>query len=131
MILAKVLRPQSTSAALDRGFTTRQIESGRDLSTACLFEQIEEWCSVVGQQSWQQRRVAEMQDVYSVQVHFPARERGVGTGVMPERPVVTKQLQDDVVPSRRYCRSCNSLQVDSLLGKQAAGDLTQRVISEP
>src|SRR5829696_4628550 len=72
-----------------------------------------------------------MKNVQSVEVHLSSCERGVGTGVMPERTIAARRLQDDAVRGRRPCCGQDALQAESLLGGQVAGDLTQRVIADP
>ena len=44
-----------------------------------------------------------MEDVHSIEVHLAAGKHRVGAGVMPERPVMIRQLQDDAVRSRCSC----------------------------
>src|SRR3954447_20728656 len=71
-----------------------------------------------------------MEDVDSVEIYLPAREHGVRAGVMPERPVVIRQLQHDCVRRRRHCGGRDLLEVDSLFGQQTADDLAERVVAD-
>jgi hypothetical protein len=87
------------------------------LSTAGLLQQIQEGRSVIDQEPRQQRWITEVKDVHSVEAYLLAREHSVSAGVMPERPVAARQLQDDGV--RSGCSGCSGdvLQVHSVLGQ--------------
>ena len=71
-----------------------------------------------------------MEDVHAVEVHFTACKHRVGAGVMPERPVMIRRLQDDGVRSGCSCCGGDVLQVHSVLGEQATDDLAKRVVAD-
>ena len=121
------IRRQSSCATADR-IDHHQVERGGDTSPARLLQQLQQRFGVLGQQRRQQRRIAEVQDVDSVQIHLASREGGVGPGVVPERPVLPSRLEDQAVRGRRPGGGGYPLGADALLSQQSAGDLAQRVV---
>src|SRR6187200_2688285 len=72
-----------------------------------------------------------MEDVDPIEIDLLAREHGVRAGVMPERPIMIRQLQHDGVRSRCSCCCRDVLQVNFTLGEQATDDLAQRIVADP